>query len=300
MLKVIFREEDHRYIAIDDETGKELCDLVSVTTLLKRHGIAPDYVAVDKDVLKAKAERGKVIHKELEDYITLGEIGFTEELEHFIKQCASKNIKPLKSEFLVYNDEIAGTADVAGLIGEDEVPFIGDFKTTATLHKVAVAWQLSLYAYLNKEVEYKKFLCFHFPDEKTCKVIELEPISTEEIEELLRCERDCELYKPKTLELAEYETEKIIAVQSELKALNDRKKLLEEQENELKEFLISKMEETGVKQIDNDYFKITYVASSTRESVDTSKLKKEMPEIAEKYLKTSAVKASVRITLKDA
>ncbi len=63
--------------------------------------------------------------------------------------------------------------------------------------------------------------------------------------------------------------------------------------------LLEKMEETRVKSVDNDYFKIGYVASILRESIDSARLKKELPEIAEAYLKQTAVKASVRITLKD-
>ena len=73
----------------------------------------------------------------------------------------------------------------------------------------------------------------------------------------------------------------------------------EHEESEFKEMLIAKMEETGVKSIDNDYFKITYVAPSQRETIDSARLKREHPDLAVEYTKTSLVKASVRITLKD-
>lgn len=298
MIKVIFNEEEHRYSAIDAETGEFLNDLVSVTTLLKKHNLSPDYSMVDEAVLNAKAERGKVIHEELERFINHNEEGFTNELQLFIDKCEEMNIKPLKSEFIVHNDEIAGTVDVSGEIQDPKQSFIGDFKTTASLHKETVAWQLSLYAYLSGN-QYDKFLVFHFPDENTLKVVELKPIAITEIEELLRCEKDCEIYEAPSLELTVADSEKIVAVQSELKALDDRKKELEKQEAELKEFLIQKMEETGVKQVDNELFKITYVAPSQRETLDSARIKKELPEVAATYTKTSVVKASVRITLKD-
>lgn len=305
MIKVIFNEEEHRYSAIEAETGEFLNDLVSVTTLLKKHNLSPDYSMVDEAVLNAKAERGKVIHEELEKFINDKEIGFTNELQLFIDKCKEMNITPNRSEFIVHNEEVAGTVDVAGfLVGEDEpdknpiTTFIGDFKTTASLHKETVAWQLSLYAYLSGN-KYDKFLVFHFPDENTLKVVELKPIATTEIEELLRCEKDCEIYEAPSLELTVADSEKIVAIQGELKALDDRKKELEKQEAELKEFLIQKMEETGVKQIDNELFKITYIAASQRETIDSARIKKELPEVAATYVKTSVVKASVRITLKD-
>lgn len=294
MDKVKFNKKNHTYTLIKDNGEK--IDLVSVTTLLKKHKITPDYSNVNEEVLKAKAERGSVIHEDLEQYINHKKLGFTNELENFIKACKKHNILPSKSEFMVWNEEIAGTVDVAGII--DGQTFIGDFKTTTTLHREAVAWQLSLYAYLMNE-KFDKYLCIHFPDENTCNIVEIKPIEREEIERLLECERNCELFQKKTLELDTVSCEKILTIQQELKSLDDRKKELEKSESELKEMLIQKMEETGVKSIDNDYLKITYVAPTTRETIDSARIKKELPEIAEQYVKTSAIKASVRITLKD-
>lgn len=294
MDKVKFNKKNHTYTLIKDNGEK--INLVSVTTLLKKHEITPDYSNVNENVLKAKAERGGVIHEELEQYINHKKLGFTSELENFIKACKKHNILPSKSEFMVWNDEIAGTVDVAGII--DGQTFLGDFKTTTTLHREAVAWQLSLYAYLMNE-KFDKFLCIHFPDEDTCNIVEIKPIEQEEIERLLECERNCELFQKKTLELDTVSCEKILTIQQELKTLDDRKKELEKAESELKQMLIEKMEETGVKSIDNEYFKITYVAPTTRETIDSTRIKKELPEIAEQYVKTSAIKASVRITLKD-
>jgi len=296
--KVLFDEETHKYTLINNKTG-EKNDLTSVTTLLKKHNITPDYSMVDDNVLKAKAEYGKVVHEELEKYVKNGEIGFTSELQAFITVCEQHNIKPHNSEFLVFNDEIAGTVDVEGVVGENELAFIGDYKTTATLHKEAVAWQLSLYAFLQSNVIYEKYFCFHFPDKDTCKLVELQPIPEQEIIKLLEAERNCEIYQKRTLELTEADTDKIVTVQRELKSIDDRKKELEKIEAELKSFLIEKMEETGVKSIDNDYFRITYVAPFTRETIDSARLKKEQPEIAGQYLKTSVTNASVKITLKD-
>ena len=48
--------------------------LISVTQLLKKHGLAPDYGAVPADVLERKAALGTAIHAEIENYIKTGEI----------------------------------------------------------------------------------------------------------------------------------------------------------------------------------------------------------------------------------
>lgn len=293
MDKLNFDENSHSYTLIKD--NDEEINLVSVTQLLKKHGLSPDYSNVDSEILRLKAERGKVIHKELEEYINHKQVGFTGEFEAFYEQCICEDILPSKSEFMVWNDEIAGTVDVAGIIKGQT--FIGDFKTTSSLHREVVAWQLSLYAYLMNET-FDKYICFHFPDDHTCKIVELKPIPREEIERLLDCERNSMLYERKTFEIDTASCEKLITVQSELKALAERKKQLEEQEESLKDFLIQKFEETGLPFIDNDYFKITYIAPTTRESFDTKKLKEELPDIAKQFLKKTPVKAQVRITLK--
>lgn len=293
MDKLEFNKENHTYTLTKD--NGEICELVSVTTLLKKHGITPDYSKVNENVLRAKAERGSVIHEELDTYIKTGRVGFTGELEAFISECFANDINPEKSEFMVHNDEVAGTVDVSGKIGD--LTFIGDFKTTAILHREAVAWQLSLYAYLMNE-QFDKFFCFHFPNENTCKVVEVQPIPEEEINCLLDCERNCELYQRKSFELDTLTCESLLRVQHELKKLDEQKKQLEQAETDIKDFLIQKMEENGVKSIDNDYFKITYTAPTTRETIDSKRLKVEMPEIAKQYTNTSSVKARITITLK--
>lgn len=294
-MQVRFNAKKHSYTLLDD-SGKKISELTSVTTLLAKHGLAPNYTGVSEDVLHAKAERGTVVHNELERYIKKKKSGFTCELELFIVECQARNIVPTKSEFIVHNNEIAGKVDISGAI--DNLSFIGEIKTTAALNREYVAWQLSLYAYLSGS-EWDKLICFHFPDEHTLKIIELEPIDKKEIERLLECERNFILYHRKTIELDYTISEKILAIQSELKCLTAQRQNLEKQERLLKEYLVAKMEETGVKSIDNELFKINYVDSFTQTRVDSAKLKREQPKLYEQYSKTTVVGPGVRITLKE-
>lgn len=75
-------------------------------------------------------------------------------------------------------------------------------------------------------------------------------------------------------------------------------KQLEEQEKLLKEQLVAAMEAHGIKSFENDQIKMVYVAPTTRTSIDSAKLKKDHPDLAKQYSKTSNVSASVRITVK--
>lgn len=86
-----------------------------------------------------------------------------------------------------------------------------------------------------------------------------------------------------------------------IKAVADltlKKKEIEEQEKEMRVQLMAAMEKYGVKSFENDVVKFTYIAPTTRTSIDSAKLKKDLPDVAEKYSKTSKVSASVKITVK--
>lgn len=76
------------------------------------------------------------------------------------------------------------------------------------------------------------------------------------------------------------------------------KKQIEEQEKTMKEKLLAAMEAYGVTKFENDSIKITYYAASTTTSIDSAKLKKEQPEIAKEYSKTSNKKSYIKIEVK--
>jgi len=78
-----------------------------------------------------------------------------------------------------------------------------------------------------------------------------------------------------------------------------QKKQIEEQEKAMREKLQKAMEQYGVKSFKNDAIEVTYKAPSTRTSIDSTRLKKEKPDIAKEYSKTSPVSASVVIKVKD-
>lgn len=126
------------------------------------------------------------------------------------------------------------------------------------------------------------------------------------------CKNVCELVRPDDTEETIYqecenasEVQEVITLEknypSLVQAITDvcvRKKKLEEEEKQMKEMLITAMEACHLKSWDNDQIKLTYVAPTTRKSIDSTKLKKELPDIAEQYTKESKVSASVRITVK--
>ncbi|MEG1519934.1 MAG: hypothetical protein RR458_03015 [Clostridia bacterium] len=288
MKKAEFRESDHSYWI-----GKK--KLISVTQLMQKHGLSTDYSAVDSETLSKKGERGTFIHSEIENYIKSGEIGFTPELEFFINTANEYGFTDMVAEEIVNNAEVAGTIDLQAMIGKSSV--IADYKTCATLNKEAVRWQLSLYERLSGK-HFDKLLVFHLVEKP--KVIELERIPTEEIDKLLTAELNGEIYQKRELAVSQMLLARLEDTETIIKEIESHQKEVEAIANEIKAQLIEVMAEQGIKSYEtpNKSMLITYVEPTTRESVDTSKLKKELPDIAKQYLKISNVKASVRITLR--
>lgn len=293
MSELVFKEDTHEYFIGDQK-------LISVTQLMQKHGLAPNYADVPSEVLRAKAERGSLVHKEIEDFIKNGSIGFTTELSNFIKAIKDNNTEVLQSEFKVHNDIVAGTVDL--LLQNGNGLIIADIKTTSTLHIDAVSWQLSIYAYLLNcginHYEITKGQAYHFDKDGNLKIVDipLKPMGV--IGQLMVSERHSLIYQPPA-PASETQLMQLVEVETLIKSIEEQKKQAEEQAKELRAALMEEMEKQGVKSFENDRIKLTYVAPSTRQSVDSAKLKKEQPAIYEQYLKSSEVKASLRITLKE-
>ena len=83
---------------------------------------------------------------------------------------------------------------------------------------------------------------------------------------------------------------------AEMKRLNDIKVQADILNEKVREALTEAMRENGVKTIENDVFKATYKAPSTRKVVDTALLKEE--GLYEAFLKELQVKESVVLTYK--
>jgi predicted phage-related endonuclease len=103
-------------------------------------------------------------------------------------------------------------------------------------------------------------------------------------------------------ELVKVENGNIIIVPEELQRLKQYQEIklkAEMLEKEIKQQLLIAMENNGIKKWSNDVFNAIYVAETQRTSIDTKRLKEELPDIAEEYSKTSNVKSSVRVSFND-
>jgi len=93
--------------------------------------------------------------------------------------------------------------------------------------------------------------------------------------------------------------EQQLSVLQQIADLITTKKKLEEQETELKDKLKEAMEKFNIKKFDSDILKITYIAEITATSIDSAKLKKKYPAIADECSKTSNKSAYIKVEVKD-
>lgn len=285
-----FNEKEHIY----ELDGKQL---ISVTQLLRKHGLAPDFSNVDEETLRRKAERGTMIHKEIENYVTTGDLGFTQEFYDFRNFAKDLNLVNMKAEQVVYNDLVAGTLDLTAERTAEDCGYMRvliDHKTSSHLDKNYLRWQLSVYEYLSGQ-EYDKFYCFHLTDKS--KVFEIERIPRAEIERLMECERKGEIYKP-SLAIDNNLLLELRTMEETIKKTEEQVKLAKEQQDIIKKKLITAMADSGVKSFENDIIKITYIAPSVKKMIDTKALWLNYPEVATAVTKASPISASVRITLR--
>ena len=290
-MEVKFNENLHKY-TVD---GK---DVISVTQLLQKHKITPSYDAVDKELLRVASERGTLIHEEVEKWIESGESGFTEESEKicdFLFERADGNTKIL-SEQMVANDVVAGRFDV--LYTHAKKLVLTDIKTGNTKHLFGWSWQLSLYKYLyekmyGKEIDSLEILWAN----GDLTVIPCDYVGDEKIENLLKAEREGRMISDVDLGVSEEELEDLQELLEEIDKKKEELNVMEGKVKKIKNILYGTMEKNGVKTVDRNKLKITYVAPSTRTSVDSKKLQKEEPEIYKKYVETTTVAGSIKITL---
>ena len=290
-MEIKFDENLHKY-TVD---GKEV---ISVTQLLQKHKITPSYDAVDKELLRVASERGTLIHEEVEKWIESGECGFTEEAERicdYLFERADEKSQII-SEQIVANDVVAGRFDV--LYTHAKKLVLTDIKTGNTKHLYGWTWQLSLYKYLyekmyGKEINSLEILWAN----GDLTVIPCDYVGDEKIENLLKAEREGRLISDVDLGVSEEELEDLEELMEKITVKEKELKLLKDMVDSVKTVLYGTMEKEGVKTVDRGKLKITYVAPSSRTSVDSKKLEKEEPEIYKKYVKTTTVAGSIKITL---
>lgn len=300
-MTVTFNPTNHTYVT---DEGKIL---ISVTQLLRKHSITPDFSGVKKDVLEFKAQRGTMIHKELEDFIKNGEIGFTSEFEFF-----RENIYPrfrfMLSECILFTDKYAGTADIIALDFNDNL-WIIDTKT-GQVHKDPTRWQLSLYLtalfwmlehginVLDLDKNVSVHLAIFDAKEEDSRFYEVAQIPYENVQKLLKCEEEEIVYGTDSALDASL-ADKALQFECIIKTIKAQQKKYEEDYAKLKSQILTAMQKNSIKNFSTDSISITVKSAYDQTRVDSDKLKSSYPDIYKACTKISHCKESLTITVKD-
>ncbi|MEG0282939.1 MAG: hypothetical protein RR662_07170 [Clostridia bacterium] len=102
-------------------------------------------------------------------------------------------------------------------------------------------------------------------------------------------------FEENEIEIAKVENEISLAIAD----LQIKQKNLVAKNEELKEKIKLAMEENNTKKYETNLISITYVAETTRNTVDSAKLKANFEDIYNECLKTSKVKSNIRIKVKE-
>ena len=305
--EVYFDDLTHTYLRNSDNK-----ELIGVTTLMKMMELSPDYSAIDPQVLENAARRGSAVHHAIEifckgrwelEHIEI-EPEFMDEVLSAMANFRTTGIVPVANEYLVSDNEmVASSIDIVAE-AEGGVNLI-DIKTTSEVHKDAVAWQLSIYKWLfnlqNPDIKVQKLYALHLRDGK-CRMIEVSAVPEEEVLRMLSCFRNGDLYTQSSIAVTEEISNALERAEEYELAIQEferRIKAVKEVQEKAKSRILEWMKKNNLKKWKvSERLSFTYIEPTTRQAVDSTRLKKEQPEIYAAYLKESQVKESLRINLK--
>lgn len=118
-------------------------------------------------------------------------------------------------------------------------------------------------------------------------------------EEALQCEQAKSVFPDENTAIEAFGTEQK-AILNEIISIVDLKKAIEEREKSMKDKLKEAMEKYNIQKFESDVINITYIAPSTVKTIDTGKLKKIYPQIANECAKSSERSAYIKVEVKGA
>lgn len=293
--KVRFDEEQHRYFLGEKE-------LSGITGTLIKKAFPDTYKGIPYAVLAKAAERGSVVHQNLElfDTICNSDVNIMPsvlpEVKDYNEMLISYGLHHVDSEYLVTDNENFASAIDKVLADNEGNIYLADIKTTATLHYDNVSLQLSIYAKWfeeqNPDLKVKEIVCMWFKNGQS-KFQPLPRVSDEQIDELINAYLADDAEYQYKVEVPE----QFSALEQEYRLITARMDALKIKQDDLKEQMMKMMEANKQKSIKTNIGSYYYVAATTKKTFDTKLLKDTEPDHYEHYLKETTTKPSIRIKL---
>lgn len=254
-----------------------------------------------ESTLAKAAEKGNAIHDACENYdYGHGILGYHDEVAAYADACIKKDLAHIASEYIVTDKTcFASPIDKVFYVDEHTVD-LGDIKTTSTLDKEYVSWQLSIYAELferqNPDIKVRHLYGIHIRNKK-CRIVRVKRKSANDVDDLMMDEMfgmPIVKAEPTLPSMPSHYLE----VQQEIAELIRTRTELKSKEDELKARILTEMDDAEVTKWDGDIISFTRTADSSREVFDTKRFKEEHPELYKQYTYITNTRGSVKIIVK--
>ena len=293
--KVRFDEEHHRYFLGEKE-------LSGITGTLIKKAFPDTYKGIPDAVLAKAAERGSVVHQNLElfDTICNSDINIMPsvlpEVKDYNEMLISYGLHHVDSEYLVTDNKNFASAIDKVLADNEGNIYLADIKTTATLHYDNVSLQLSIYAKWfeeqNPDLKVKEIVCMWFKNGQS-KFQPLPRVADLQIDDLINAYLADDAEYQYKVEVPE----QFSALEQEYRLVSARMDALKIKQDDLKEQMMKMMEANKLKSIKTNIGSYSYVAATTKKTFDTKLFKETESDHYEHYLKETTTKPSIRIKL---
>jgi len=300
--RVVFTEDPHEYIL--DGSKK----LIGLTQLMSKHGLSANYGNISQEVLDHAAELGTQAHNAIEAYCD----GLPVTETPLIKSFKKLGLNVIATEYLITDYETVATKiDLVVQVDENTVDIV-DMKRTSSVHKDALAWQLSgcryLFNLINPKIKVRNLYCLpikkgntdDIAKDKCGALVEIDPVSEWDVRALIDCERLGVKFEKKveddpTTALAEtFVAGHYPALISSLRKMKELERAIEEAKAGLMDF----MTEHNIEKLDLEDVTVTVKKPYFSSRFDTKAFRKDYPELGEKYTQQTEVAGSITIKLK--
>lgn len=295
----------HTYY-IDDGGDRTLR---GITEQIKSAIFPDEYSGVPQRVLDAAAERGTEIHEALEAHDNGWQVPeeFSECAEHYAEAMKAAGLSVERSEFIVTDGRgIYATAIDKVCRMSDGSVVLGDIKTTAKRNDAYVSWQLSTCAKffeVQTGIAVSGLVAIYVTKDGTStEIVQVQRRTAKDVDDMLY--GDCLDFLRLRTEMAEAANtlpaafnERVKDILPQIAELEANAKAAAKRLNDAKAALLPAMEAFGVKKIEQNGVRVTYIAGGEARAFDAEKaLAFLTPEQAEQCYKMSKRKSSIKIS----
>lgn len=290
--EVVFREEDHTYWLGDKQ-------LFGITKMIERQLFPDKYKNVPKASLDNRANIGTAFHKAMEAWIVMGLEQDNEMFKVFKENYG--DIKFIASEYLVSDNETFASK----IDGIDENEILWDWKSSTKKNIEYWRWQMSVYRVmytLQNGREPKGYKVLWINKDLKHEIVDILPYDMNIVKDLMNAEREGRQFvyeKPKDI-VSLNVCEELAVIENTIISFQTKIDELEEKKSIIKDTILKAMQNNNIKSWETDRLKFTVKDAYVKNNVDGKTLKEKYPNIYKEVVKTSSVKASLLINIKEA